>query len=79
MSRTIDKRGLLQAQPYGYRVNKDGRIFITWHDKTVMIVKAAAAERMLVKLQSADDAGQQLILAKATGNFKHGNERSSDF
>ena len=74
MSKTVDKRGVLAAEPFAYRVNKDGRIFISWQGRTVMIVKADVAERMLVKLKSADTKMVQLILAKATGNFKHGNE-----
>ena len=71
----VDQRGKLEAQPFSYRASKDGQIFISWQGKTVTIVKGDAAERMLVKLKQADERTVQLILAKATGNFKHGNER----
>ena len=42
-----------------------------------MIVKGKDAERLSAKLAAAegDVKKVQLVLAKATGNFKHGNEK----
>lgn len=72
----IDKRNRLDEEVFTYRINKDGKIFIAWHGKQIMILKDAKAKKILAQLEAAsDDKAIQLILAKVTGNFKHGNER----
>jgi hypothetical protein len=60
---------------FSYRASKDGKVFIAWHGKTVTTVKGREAERLLAQLTEADETDAQLIMAKATGNFKRGNER----
>jgi len=35
------------------------------------------SERFLAKIQNTDMKEAQLIMAKITGNFKHGNERDN--
>jgi hypothetical protein len=40
-----------------------------------MILKGRKAQSFLLKLADLDTAGQQLLMAKETGNFKRGNER----
>ena len=47
-----------------------------WESKEVKILKGKEAEKLTKKLQGLDDKGVQLVLAKLTGNFKRGNERS---
>ena len=39
------------------------------------VLKGAKALSFLQRVAGLDDAGQQLVMAKATGNFKRGNER----
>ena len=56
-------------------VVKQGQIFIAWRGKTVTTLSGKEAERFLVRIAGCDDRGAQLVMAKATGNFKHGNER----
>ena len=75
MSKSIDKRGVLEEDVFGYHANKDGKVFITWHGKQVTILKDKAATTFLKKVQAADRHQAQLLMAKLTGNFKHGNER----
>lgn len=73
---SIDRRGVLgQMAPFAYRASKDGKVFISWHGKVVKTLSGAAAERFLVQMAGIDDFDAQLVMAKATGNFKHGNER----
>lgn len=60
---------------FAYRTSKDGKLFITWHGKTVMILKDAAARQFMGRLAGLDAQGAQLAMAKITGNFKRGNER----
>lgn len=72
-----DRQGRLEEAPFDYGVSKDGKVFITWGGKTVMILKGPPATRLLRQIEGADPHQVQLALAKATGNFKRGNERDS--
>lgn len=70
----IDKRDKLKEEPFSYRVSKDKKVFLIWHEKQVMILKGKESEKFLGKIEKADKLEAQLIMAKVTGNFKHGNE-----
>ena len=71
----VDKRGKLDQQPFDFQVTKDGRVLIYWGGKIVTTLTGEPARKLLAKLDGADEATIQLALAKATGHFKHGNER----
>jgi len=71
----IDKRGILDDEVFTYRITKDKKVFISWHGKQVTILNGKKAEDFIVKISSADGKDAQLILAKVTGHFKHGNEK----
>jgi hypothetical protein len=71
----VDKRGRLQQEPFTFRATKDGRVFIHWHGKQVMILKGGTAEKFMASVSGANVQQTQLILARVTGHFKHGNER----
>lgn len=71
----VDKRGKLNQQPFDFQVTKDGRVLIYWGGKIVTTLSGEPARKLLAKLDGADKAAVQLALAKATGQFKHGNER----
>lgn len=73
-SRKTDQRGKLDEQPFAYRVTKDGRVLISWHDQQVTTLAGKDAERFLTRLEGADTKQAQLIMAKVSGHFKHGNE-----
>ena len=65
-------------EQFSYRVAKDGRIFVYWHGangKREIVLKGARAEKLIRELPGMDADRQQLALARATGNFKRGNER----
>jgi len=49
-------------------------VFIYWHSKQVTILKNPAAQRFISKITDLNDQQAQLAMAKATGNFKRGNE-----
>ncbi|MEO7911169.1 MAG: hypothetical protein ABIV47_16110 [Roseiflexaceae bacterium] len=70
----IDKRGRLDEEIFSYRESKD-KVFIFWYKKQVMILKAQQARKFLDKIADLDGKQAQLVMAKITGNFKHGNER----
>lgn len=74
MSET-DRRNRLEDEPFAYRATKDGAVFISWRGKTVTTLRGKSAERFLASVRDLDEQGAQLLMAKATGHFKHGNER----
>jgi hypothetical protein len=60
---------------FTYRTTRDGKVFIFWQGKQIMILKGDGAGKLLGRLAGADSQQEQLVLAKITGHFKHGNER----
>ena len=71
----VDKRNKLDEEYFSYKVSKDNKVFIFFYGKQVMILKGKESEKFLSRIQNADSKEAQLVLAKVTGNFKHGNER----
>jgi hypothetical protein len=74
--KTPDRRGLLlKEQPFTFRQRKDGSVAIFWNRRPATVLTGKLAENFLAV--SSDCSGQelQLLMAKATGNFKRGNER----
>ena len=56
------------------RVTKDERVLVSWQGLVVTTVAGEHGRRLTDALGRAqDDAVRQLLLARATGNFKHGN------
>jgi len=72
----IDKHNRFEEEVFSYKVSKDKKIFIFWHGKQVMILNAKQSQKFLAKIEKADFLETQLIMAKITGNFKHGNEKN---
>jgi hypothetical protein len=60
---------------FDWRATKDGQVFISHHGRDVTTLRGAAAERFLDRVRDADKREAQLVMARATGNFKRGNER----
>jgi hypothetical protein len=73
--KVIDKRGLFDKEIFVYRVSKDNKVFISYEGKQVTILSGSKAERFIAQMSGADGKDAQLIMAKATGNFKRGNEK----
>jgi hypothetical protein len=60
---------------FSCRVTKNGRVRVYFHGRHVVTVAGGQASLLISRLEGADADAEQLLLAKATGNFKHGNER----
>ncbi len=74
--KTPDQRGLLlKEQPFSYRARRDGTVAILWKGRRATTLAGKIAERFLEVAPTEDEHGRQLLMAKATGNFKRGNER----
>lgn len=72
----IDKRHKLDEEVFSYQANKDNsKVFIFWNGKQVMILKEKEARKFLARIAGLEHKDAQLVMAKITGNFKHGNER----
>jgi len=71
----IDKRNRFAEEVFTFRASKDGTVFISWHGKQMTTLRGKAAERFLEKIASLEGREAQLVMAKVTGHFKHGNER----
>ena len=70
-----DKKSRFAEEVFSYRATKDGKVFLFWHGKQVKILKGMAAQKFLQDVVNIDQQEAQLVMAKVTGNFKHGNER----
>jgi hypothetical protein len=60
---------------FAWQSTKDGRVRISWRGRVVTTLAGASAARFLREVEDLDEAGEQLLLARVTGNFKRGNER----
>lgn len=67
--------GALEGLGFDWRATRDGTVFVTWRGRTVRTFAGDEAARLLRRLEGADPGATQLALAKATRNFKRGNER----
>lgn len=66
----------LAEDPYDYQVTKAGPIRVSRGGRVVATIAGHAGDRLAAALDRApDERERQLLLAKATGNYKHGNER----
>ena len=75
MENPVDKRNILGDEVFSHRITKDRKVFIFWHGKHITSLCGSKAEEFISSIDNADGKGAQLIMAKATGHFKHGNER----
>jgi hypothetical protein len=60
---------------FSYRAAKNEKVLISWNGRTVTTLTGPKAQRFLADAERADTEGEQLLMARATGNFKRGNER----
>lgn len=65
----------LADDPFDYQVTKSGLVRISRGGRVVVTVAGRQADRLAAALERADERAAQLLLAKATGNYRRGNER----
>jgi hypothetical protein len=54
---------------------KDGRVLLYFHGKLVKTLAGKAAAKFREQVAGLEGREAQLLMAKATGNFKRGSER----
>ena len=65
------------ATPFSYRATANGEVAIRRGGRVVTILRGARASAFLGKVASASPDEQQLAMARATGNYRRGNERTA--
>ncbi|MEO6532452.1 MAG: hypothetical protein ABIO06_02640 [Pseudolysinimonas sp.] len=62
----------MESDPFAARVTASGTVLISRGGRQVTVVRGTAAERLASQLDAApDEHARQLLLAKATGHYKH--------
>ena len=67
-------------EQFSYRITKNGKVIVYWHGihgQREIVLKGARAAKLINDLPTMNPEEEQLALARATGNFKRGNERQS--
>lgn len=67
----------LENQPFSFVQTRSGLVRIAYRGRVVTTLANREAARFLTRVGAASPAEQQLAMAKATGHFKHGNERAA--
>ena len=62
-------------QQFSYRSSSDDKVFISWRRRVVTTLRGGRARQFLASTHALDGDGCQHLMARATGNFKRGNER----
>jgi len=68
----------LEGEPFSYLSRADGSIVIRYRTAPVTLLRGKAAARCTTRMADAEPAAAQQLMARATGNFKRGNERSGN-
>jgi len=74
MGNDIDKRGKLDEEMFTFKITKDKKVFISWFGKHVTTLKGNKADNFITSMKNIEKKEAQLLMAKVTGHFKHGNE-----
>ena len=66
----------MSAAPEGftYRLRKNGDVELLHHGHAATVLRGTAAARFLIDV---DDDDPQELMARLTGNYRHGNERTA--
>jgi hypothetical protein len=62
---------------FSHKATKNGEIFIRRDGKKVTTLRGDTALEFLAELKGVSDIEYQQILARYTGNYKRGNERTA--
>ena len=76
MENKVDKKGILNTEIFTYKIAKDNKVFISWNGKQVITLSGSKANKFITDIDSLESKDAQLVMAKVTGHFKHGNEKS---
>ena len=61
---------------FDFRVLKSGAVVVSWRGRNVVTLSPGKAARFLERVERLEPEEAQLLMARVTGNFKRGNERT---
>lgn len=68
----------LQAEaPFSYEASRSGLVRIFYRNRVVTTLRGREGERFLARVEDASQESAQLLMAKVTGHFKHGTEKTA--
>jgi len=71
-----DARGLLlKERPFSYTARRDGTVAVYYKRRPVTTLAGKLAENFVAAADESTADELQFLMAKATSNFKRGNER----
>lgn len=70
-----DARNRFDDDVFTWQVTKNGKLLISWEGRVVTTLAGREAQKLIDKLDQSNRREIQHLLARATGKFKHGNER----
>ncbi len=60
---------------FTYETRKSGEVVIRHHGTTAVTLRGDRAKTFLERADGSSEESQQDLMARATGNYKRGNER----
>jgi hypothetical protein len=64
----------LDDRPFAW-TRRGEEVHVTHRGRPAVVLRRAAAERFVDRVERLDEAGAHQLMARVTGNFKRGNER----
>ena len=62
---------------FTWQAKKDGSVIVHHHGRLAATLRGQAAAEFLDEVLGADLGSQQQLMARLTGNYKRGNERTA--
>ena len=62
---------------FSYRLLKTGEVQVLHYKKLAAILRGRQAQAFLAEVESGDEVDLQQLMARLTGNYKRGNERTA--
>jgi hypothetical protein len=62
---------------FSHVVRASGEVVVRHRGRVAATLRGEAAAALLAELEGADDAAAQEVLARVTGNYRRGNERTA--
>ena len=69
------ERKSLEDGPFSFRQTKSGLVQVFYGTELVTTLAGKQAQQFLARSEGLDMPALQQLMARATGHFKHGNER----
>jgi hypothetical protein len=64
------------GEEFRFQQRSDGTVAISHRGRVVTLLRHERARRFMARAAEADPKARQQLMARATGNFKRGNERA---